>query len=116
MNARAIERFTNIDIAETGNDALVEQQELDRGKATGQPALQLNGGDVQRLRPECLEDRPLPQSFGPHQIERSEPSGIVERQSPSLVGIEQQMVMLADLGRIDPPVSGHAEVEDERIA
>jgi len=59
MNARAIERLADIDIAETRDDPLIEEQELDCGTAPGEAALQLLGCDVQGLRAKRFECRPI---------------------------------------------------------
>ena len=72
--------------------------------------------EVERLGPERLERRPLFELVRAHQVERTEPPRIVEREPPPLLGLDDEMVVLADLARVDPPVAGHSEMEDQRVA
>jgi len=51
------------DIAEAGNDSLVEQQQLDRRAPPGQPPLQLAGVEVERLGPEAVSAVDPSESF-----------------------------------------------------
>src|SRR5439155_6752447 len=100
MDSGAVQGLAHIDIAEPRNDVLVEQQQLDRGTAAGKAASQLPRVDIERLRSERFELRPLIQPVGRHEIKRSKPPRIVERELPSLVGLDQEMVMLSDLARV----------------
>src|SRR5258705_9437603 len=116
MDAGAIERLADIDVAEAGDDSLVEQQQLDRGRAAGKAALEFIRVEVKRLWPERLERRPVGKPVGADQIKRPEPPRVVKRQPPALVRLDQEMVMLADLARVDPPVTRHAEMEAQSVA
>src|ERR1044071_2052303 len=113
MNAGSIQRFTNIDIAEAGDDALVEQEELDGSASAGEPSPQLAGIEIERLRAERLERRPMSELVRSNQVERSEAPGVVEREPMALIGFNNEMVVLECLGRIDPPLPGHAEGKDQ---
>ena len=96
---------------------LVEQQQLDRRAV--RPASrrsELAGVEIERLGPKRLERRPVVELVCRHQVERAEAARIVERHPPPLVGLDDEMVVLADLGRIDAPVARHAEMEDQRVA
>ena len=117
MDAGAVQRLAGIDIAEARDDALVEQQQLDRRGPPGQSALQLSRVEVERLRPERLERRPILKAARTHQVERTEPPGVVERDAAALVGLDDEVVVLRR-PRSDQraTVPGHAEVEDERVA
>ena len=42
--------------------------------------------------------------------------GSFEAEPPALVGLEQQMIVLAKVVRVDPPGARHAEVKDHRVA
>src|SRR3954471_22748019 len=105
MNAGAMERFTDVDIAQAGDDALVKQQQLDRRRPPCQPALQLVRVEVQRLGTERLEGRPFRKLRGQYQVERAEAPCVIEREGPPLLGLDQEMVMLADLARVDAPMT-----------
>ena len=116
MNARPIKRFADVDIAKTGDDPLVQEQQLDRRGPASQSSLQLVDLKVERLRSERLERRPNLELIGGKQVERSEPSGIVKRDAAALFSLNQEMVVFLDLSRVDPPPAGHAEVEDQGVS
>ena len=94
MDAGAVQRLTDIDIAEARDDALVEQQQLDRGGAPGQSALQLSRVEVERLRPERPERRPILKAARTHQVQRTEPPGVVQRDAAVVVGLDDEVVVL----------------------
>ena len=101
MDSGAIERFADVDVAEACDDALVEEQQLDRRFPAFQPPLQLLGVDIERLGSERLERRPFAELIGFNEVERSEPPRIIEREPPSLVGLDDEMVVLGvSLGSI----------------
>src|SRR3546814_15541029 len=54
--------------------------------------------------------------YTPLFLSRAETARIVKGEPPSLLGLEHEMVVRSDLPGIDPPLAGHAEVEDERVA
>ena len=116
MDAGAIESLADVDVAEAGDDSLVEQQQLDRGRAPGKPAPQPVRIEVERLGPQGLERRPVGKLAGTDQIKRPEPPRVVKRQPPALVRLDQEMVVLADLARIDPPVARHTQVKHQGVA
>ena len=108
------QRFAYVDIAQPRYDALVEQQQLDHGlPATGcRPQAFLRQARPQRLRPQRGEGGPFVERVLIDQVDRSEPPRIVQRQAVSF-RLQNQMVVLADLVRIDPPASAHPQVEDQ---
>ena len=98
MDAGAKQRLADVDIAKTGDDSLVEQQELDRracvrrGGRLSSGASRSNGSG-----PSAANGGQSSSSSVAHQVERAEPARVVERQPPALVGLDQEMVVLADL-------------------
>jgi hypothetical protein len=59
MNAGAKQRLADIDVAETGDDALVKEKQFDGGTAARKPALQIRGCNLERFRTERLEGGPI---------------------------------------------------------
>ena len=78
--------------------------------------LELLRRNRERLRPKRGKCRPDCELLAPHQIERAEAPRVIERDPPAFVGLDDEMVVLLDLGRVDPPSSRHAEVEDKGVA
>jgi hypothetical protein len=115
MNSRSEQRLTDIDIAKSGNHALVEQQQFDRSSPAGEPPPQVTGIKIERFGPKCSKGRPIVEFQGADQVQRAEPTRIVERKAPALVGLDQDMIVLFDFARIDPPAPGHSKVEHQRI-
>ena len=101
-----------------GDDPLVEQQQLDRRGAAGEPPLAARAAIEVRAAPgpSAANGGQSSSSSVAHQVERAEAARVVEREPPALVGLDQQMIVLADLGRVDPPAARHAEMEDQRVA
>ena len=116
MNPGAVQSLADVDIAETRDDALIEQKQLDRSGSAGQPPFQFAGIEIERFGPERIEGRPMGQLVGLDEIERPEPTGVVERKPVPIIGLDDEMVVLERFGRIDPPVAGHPEVEHEAVA
>ena len=54
--------------------------------------------------------------IGRHQVDRAEAARIVEAEPPSLLGLDQDMVVEPDLNGIDAPRARHAEMEDQGVA
>ena len=94
VNPRAIERLADIDVAQTRDNPLIEQQQLDCRTSAGQPFPQFARIDVERFWPERLEGRPLAKLARPHEVERAEPARIVEGKPSPLVGLDDEMVVL----------------------
>ena len=84
---------------------LVEQHQLDRRGAPAQPVLQVAGIELHRLRPKRGNCRPVGDRVGPHQVERPEAAGIVEREAPAIVGFKQSMIVIVDFGGGDRPAT-----------
>lgn len=109
-------RFANVDIAESGDDPLVEQKELDGCSSTGEPPLKLLRRDLERLGPKRFEGGPFGKLIGSDEVERAEPPGIVKSEPPPIVRFDKEVVMLLNCCLIDSPPARHTEVEYERIA
>src|SRR3954451_22726534 len=103
MDPSAVQRLADVDVAEPGDDALVAKQQLDRSGPSLQPLLQVPGLQLERLRAERLERRPVFQLFCRHEADRSEPPRIVEREARAVVGLEQQMIVLLEARMVDAP-------------
>ncbi len=88
MDAGAVQRLAHVDVAEPGDDPLVEQQQLDRRGSAGEPALKLARVEVERLGPERLERRPVLEFVRRDQVERAEAARIVERYPSAVIGLE----------------------------
>src|SRR6185369_2382855 len=116
MDAGAVQRLAHVDVAAPGHDPLAEQQQLYRRGTAGEPALKLARVEVERLGPERLERRPVLELVRSDQVERAEAARIVERYHPAVIGLKDEVIVLADRARIDPPVSRHAEVEHQSVA
>ena len=84
--------------------------------AAGEPPPKLGRVEVERFGPERREGRPFGELVGAHQVERPETPGIIQREPPPLIGVDDEMVVLANLRRIDAPMAGHPEVEHQRVA
>ena len=112
----AVECFAHVDVAQARDDALVEQQQLDRGGAAGEAPSELEGIEIERLRPERPERRPLLKLVCPHEVERPEAPGVIQRHAPLVVCLDNEMVVLLDFGRIDAPPARHTKMKDERVA
>jgi len=116
VDAGAIERFAHIYIAKAGDDALVEQEEFDRRSPPLEPAMKLFCCQVERLRAERGEHWPFVKLIGFDDVERTEPASIIQRHAAALIGLKHKMVVLAELARIDAPVTRHAEVENQAVS
>jgi len=113
---RAMQRFAHVNVAEPCDDSLIQKQRLNWGASSCEAIAKLPPGYGERLRAERRKLRPVIQFVGGHKIQRPEPPRVVERHPVTVVGLDQDMVMLLDLGRIDPPSAGHTEVEDQCVA
>ena len=116
MDSGAIKRLANVDIAEARHDALVEKEELDGRGPAGQAALERVRVELERLGPERLERGPFDNPVSGHQVERTKPPGIIESETPAVVRLDEEMIVLGDLARVDPPMSRHSEMENQRIS
>lgn len=111
-----MECLAGVNVAKPGDDSLVEQERLDRCRSPGEPRAEPASVEIERLRPKRGERRPVAQRVAGDQIERTEPAGVVERQSPALFGLDQQMIVAADIRGVDSPMARHSEVKNHRIA
>ena len=112
---RTMKSFANVDVSETRHDPLIEQKRLDwRGSAT-QARSKPVGIQLDRFGPE-LGDRPPGLHFiGGDEIDRAEPARIVERDPPPVLRLDQQVIVGLKLMRVDPPLPGHSEMEDQAV-
>ncbi len=115
VDARTIECLTYIDIAEAGDDPLIEQQKLDRRASAGQPALQFFGADIERFRAKSAQRFPFVKLSRSHKIERPESARIIESNAPAIVGFNQEVVVFLGFAGIDPPAPGHSEMKHQSI-
>jgi len=111
-----MERFADIDIAESRNDPLIQKQRLDWGFPAAKLIAQGFGADFSRLGTQFAYRSPIVELSGRKEIDGAEPTGIVEHDHELLVRLEKEMVVRAELIRIDAPLARHAEVEDHRVA
>ena len=91
MNARAVQRLADVDIAKARDDPLVDQQQLDRRGAAVEPLLQVAiGSSSNGSGPSALNAGHSSSSSVRDQIDRSEAPRIVEREARPVVGLEQR--------------------------
>lgn len=115
VDFRAVQGLARIDVADPRNNSLVEEQHLDRGHSPGKPPLQLKWIKFQRLWAKHPEGRPFIEFDSRHEVERSKTPRVVECDSMPLVGDDDQMIVLADLTRVDSPVARHSQMKDESV-
>ena len=117
VDARAIQRLADIDVAEARDDALVEQQQLDRRGPPGEPIASIRRASMSSgSGPSALKAATRPSSSV--RTRSSEPNlraSFSASRRPSSVSMMKWSCLAISLG-IDPPVAGHAEVKDERVA
>ena len=113
---RAVKRFANVNIAQPGDEPLIEKERLDGGAAAGKVTAQAGRVEVHRLRAEVRDRICLVKRFGRDQVHGAEPARVVERHPPPVVCLENQMVVGVKLGRIDTPFAAHSQMKHQRIA
>ena len=121
--------FADVDVAETGDQALVEKRGLQRCRFAGEQRGEVRSVETrpQRLDPHAREKWVGLDGIGRHQIHEAEAAWIVvddaapirESEDHMIVGAESRPGMMEDAGtmgairRLDPERPGHAEVHDE---
>lgn len=115
IDACAIEGFANIDVAEPGNDMLIEKHELDCSSPPSESPLQFACRKVEGFRAERHEWRPRPKLVRLEKIERAEAPRIVERESSAFLRLYDEVIVLGRLRWIDTPVTGHSKMKHKRI-
>ena len=117
-----MQRLHDVDVAEAGDDALIEQRHLDRRRAAAAGARQHRRRERrgQRLRPERADDRVLGEPGGRHQVHRPEAPRIVEGHDGAGRQAQDDVVVAIERLRraavLDAEVAGHAEVHEQRLA
>ena len=117
-DTRDVKRLTDIDVTKTRDDSLIEQHGLDRCHATIERPREIGAGEV---RPEWLGSQgskcwPAVQHIRRNQINRSEPPRVVKGEPVACIGLENQVIVGANLRGIDSPAAGHTEMKDHRVA
>ncbi len=109
--------FADVDIAKSGHHRLIEQRRFQRGFFAPEGLGKRFGGELirQRLGAQMGQQRMLREDSGRHQIDRAESPGIIEGEHPARVRLQHQMVMLADLARVEHHPAGHTEVQDHAV-
>ena len=116
VDPRLPQCLADIDVAEPGDDPLVEQQQLDRLLASPRGLAQMlcRQRIAQRLGTERGERRPRIEFGCQQQVDRTEAPRVVQREDV-FPGREYQMVMLVGILGIDPPASAHTQVKHQRV-
>lgn len=126
-----MQRFARVDIADPGDDALVEQGDFERDPPSGAAGRQ--GARVerprQRLETHPGERRVTRYTGGRHEVHHPEPPGIVEGHRHSrrhreddviVTGLELLLTITRSAPqlpcRLDAEPSGHAQVHDQGLA
>ncbi len=91
----AIERLADIDVAEPGDDALIEQGGLDRGHLAGEFGSEIGAVEprLERLRPEAGQQRVPVGLAAPHIIEQAETARVVEADDGAVVEGQDHVVV-----------------------
>lgn len=116
IDACAIQGFANIDVAEPGNDMLIEKHELDCGSPPSESPLQFVCRKVEGFGAERHEWRPRTKLVRLEKIERAEAPRIVECKPSAFLRLYDEMIVLGRLRWIDTPVTRHSKVKHKRIA
>ncbi len=114
-DAGAEQGLADIDVAEAGDDRLVEQRRLDRGFPAREGVREGGGrkGIVERFGAEAGDQAVGVLRRGRDEIERAEAAGIDEADEGAIVGFEGQ-VLVRQRGGIDRHPAGHAEMDQHR--
>ena len=121
-----MQRLARIDVAEAGDDMLIEQRQLQRRALPGAGTSERGAVEVrsERLRSHRIERRILRQLPARHQVHDTEPARIVERDRRTRRHAEHDVVMA--IGRIaaflragvavDAHRARHPQVHHQRLA
>jgi hypothetical protein len=116
MDPGAMQRFARVDIAQTGDEALVEQKRLDRRGSAAQFRVKASAVEPCRLWAKLGYRPPIVQRICWNEIDRTEAARVVEREPPPLVRLEQQVIVLLHCFGIHSPLPRHAQVEHQSVA
>ena len=121
-----VQRFTDIDVPETGNDPLVEESDLQRGLPARTGAGQRGAVEVrgQRLWTQRAQRGMRRQRVRRQEIHHSEPARIVEDHLRARCQVKDDVVVTIAAGHrisgggrlLDPERAGHAEMHHQRLA
>src|SRR5690606_11434898 len=114
--------FGDVDVAEPGDDALVEKRGLQGRAPSGEPLLQHGARELvaERLRAELLEELVIEEPVVGDEVHRAEAARVVEADLGTVLENEDDMVVRIardGRGRLDqnhPP--RHAEMDEESLA
>lgn len=115
---RAEQRLAYVNIAEPGDDALVEQRRFDRGHLAGERRREVGGIEfrLERLRAQPRQQRVRRLSATLHIVEQAKPARIVKADDGSVVEGEHDVVMLG-VGQGSAACgnpAGHPEVKKQQ--
>lgn len=116
VNAGEPERLGCVDVADTSDDSLIEERELDWNTPGCERALEMGGVErrIDRVGTEDGRDR----ASGVEQLDGGERARIGEHDAAAVVELQNETREARKLG-FDPlhhPISGHAEVHVQRRA
>ena len=119
--AGAVQGLAHVDVAEPGDDALIQQGGLERGAAALEGSEQQAGVERggKRLRAEVGQQAMRVLGGRGHEVDAAEAAGVDEADVPAVVGLERDM--LVQHGRVgaaqaDVHAAGHAEMDQRAVA
>ncbi len=127
---RPVKRLADVDVAQPGDDALVQQRRLDVLDPAGERLGQRRGVEsrVERLRSQRLEPGMLGQGPGCDQVHVAEPAGVEIGDPRPAIGAEQDMGVLVlegggfaegagagPVGPFDLETSAHPQVHHQGL-
>ena len=109
------QRLRHIDIAESGDDPLIEQRRLDRRRPPDQRRRQNRHVELiaERFRSQALQARMIVQRVAVAKIEEAEPARVVEGYNGAALDLKAEVIMSAGgrrLGGFNVYTAGHAEM------
>ena len=117
---RGYSALADIDVAEPGDHALVEQRRLDRRRLAGEHGARRRRREtgIERLGPEPGEQRMRLRLAAAHQIEHAEAPRIVEAQPPRRRRSRRITCSCGHAGRLiaEPQAPRHAEMEQQGLS
>lgn len=133
-DARPEERLAGVDIADSGDQALVEEGRLDRGRASGEAAVQDIRGEprAERFGAHARQMLTVLKTGGRDEVDKPETAGVIENDADWPAGSSQVEydVIVAWIGRrciiegarlggapaFHRKAAGHAEMHDQGVA
>jgi hypothetical protein len=102
VNARAEQRLVHVNVAEAGDEPLVEQQRFDPSRAGRQTASELRGGERQDVRTQCG-------NVAPDETPETPDVVIKQHAVPEL----EHLARIGTSSAFQPERPGHAEPRDQ---